>query len=132
MRRPSTEETGSPEEDARRDASVPVGDLGRLVDVERRLERMLDRRRAEAERRVEEARREAERMESALAGRLEEASARLEERVRRESETRVEEIRERAAARIRRYRSLGGAEIEELAADVAEAVLAPPGAGRTA
>lgn len=114
------------DETAARDAEGPGGELGRLVEAERRLERMLDRRRREAKQIVEDARREAERTRAALARGLDEEVRSLEERVRRETERRIEEAREAGRARIRRYRSLTDEELEELIALVVDGVLEVP------
>lgn len=118
--RPDIDRTGSSAEPG----EAPRGELGRLVQVERRLDEMLEKHRAEAADIVEQARRDAERVRAGLEQIVQEEARVLEERVGRETDRRITEIRERAAERIRRYRSLTDDEIGDLASLVVDGVLA--------
>lgn len=115
-------ETGAPAP-ARRS-----GLLGRLLDVEARLDAMLEARRAEAEERVREARQEAGRLLERVEAEVRDELEGRRRRIREEGRRRVARTRDEAAAAARRWRSLPADDVDDLARLAVSRVLRPPGA----
>lgn len=103
------------------------GVLGRLLDVEARLDAMLEARREEAEELVREAREEAGRLRDRVEAEVQEELESRRHRIREEGRRRVARTRDEAAATARLWRSLPADEVDELARLAVERVLRLPG-----
>lgn len=103
------------------------GVLGRLLDVEARLDAMLEARRAEAEELVREARQEAERLLDRVEAEVRDELEGRRRRIREEGRRRVARTRDDAAAMARLWRSLPADDVDDLARLAVDRVLRPPG-----
>lgn len=108
-------------------AKEATDDLGRLIEVEARIEARLAEAQAEVGRIVREARAEIAREEEGFVRQQIEALRSVEEAAAAELVRAVDALEEEAARRAAAFDSMGVERIERLAADVLRRLLAAPG-----
>ena len=104
-------------------ASVPAGDLARLLETERRLGERLRSARAEAEALVAQAHADVAQREAALAAELEGDERRMTERLARERRKREREIADEAQRQIDAYAGVSAQRLSAVVRTLASRLL---------